>query len=237
MNSTYQRIIGSLTIISGIIAFVSYFLVACSVNFNFDFFSNPKLVFSIPDVNFSMLRWSMITDIFGYYLLLLPALIFMHGWLKSKTEWSKLISVCGLFYIMIGATGAAILAAVWPALLLKHAQISAQQQEIIENLFEAFSLMVGNGLWNILDALLCGIWLTCLGMVLKKDYNLIGLFTIMVGIISLFDSFGNILDIKIVADIAVNLYLILAPLWAIVLGIIILTKNNINSLKLKLTNE
>lgn len=226
MNVNYQRSVGILTLLSGIIGFVSYFLVAGAVNFNFDFFSSPVLIFSLPEVNINMLRWSMITDIFGYYLLLLPALIVIHHWLKQKTNWSELITVCGLFYIMIGAMGASILAVVWPALLIKYPTAFAEQQSMIELLFESFSLMVGNGIWNIFDSLLCGIWLTGVGLILKKEQKPLGLFTILVGIISLLDSFGNILNIKFIAELAVNLYLVLAPLWAIVLGSRMLKKGN-----------
>ena len=84
INNNYRNTVGWITILSGIIGFVSYFLVAGSVNFNFDFFSNPVLIFSIPNVHIGMLRWSMISDIFGYYLLLLPALFLMNEWLRGE---------------------------------------------------------------------------------------------------------------------------------------------------------
>ena len=44
INNNYRNTVGWITILSGIIGFVSYFLVAGSVNFNFDFFSNPVLI-------------------------------------------------------------------------------------------------------------------------------------------------------------------------------------------------
>ena len=87
----FKNTVGWITILSGIVSFISYFLVAGSVNFNFDFFSNPVLIFSLPDVHIGMLRWSMIADIFVYYLLLLPALFFIHEWLLDKTKWRNLI--------------------------------------------------------------------------------------------------------------------------------------------------
>src|SRR3989339_830030 len=105
----HKKIVGLITILSGIVAFISYFLVAAAVNFNFDFFSNPVIIFSLENVNISMLRWSMITDVFGYYLLLLPALYFIYDWLKDKTPWKNLLTFCGTSYILIGAVGASIL--------------------------------------------------------------------------------------------------------------------------------
>ncbi|MBK8371062.1 MAG: hypothetical protein IPL20_06735 [Saprospiraceae bacterium] len=225
-NNKYRKTVGWITILSGVVGFISYFLVAGSVNFNFDFFSNPVLIFSMQDVNIAMLRWSMITDIFGYYLLLLPVLFFIHEWLRSKTEWRNLITFCGTSYILAGAMGASILAVTWPSFLTKFPLSSPEQQETIKLLFESFSLMVGNGIWNLFDTLVCGVWLIGIGIFIKQEKSFLGWFTMVVGIISLLDGFGNIMEIKVIADMAVNLYLILAPLWAINIGFSIL-KNRI----------
>ncbi|MBK7302682.1 MAG: hypothetical protein IPI90_05390 [Saprospiraceae bacterium] len=223
-NNSFVNTVGWITIISGIVAFVSYFLVACSVNFNFDFFSNPVIIFSLPDVQIGMLRWSMIADILGYYLLLLPALFFIHEWLLGKTEWRQLITFCGTSYILAGALGASVLAATWPPFLIKFPMASAEQQDTIKLLFESFSLMVGNGIWNLFDTLVCGVWMVGIGRYIKREMPILGWFTIAVGCISFTDGIGNILEIKVVADIAVNLYLILAPVWAIAIGLAIIKK-------------
>lgn len=120
LNSyNFRSTAGWITILSGIIGFISYFLVAGSVNFNFDFFSDPALIFSMTGVNTGMLRWSMITDIFGYYLLLTPFIFFMHEWLFNKSVWRNLFTFCGTAYVMAGAIGAAILAVIWPAFLTR----------------------------------------------------------------------------------------------------------------------
>lgn len=221
-NNNFRNTVGWITISSGLVGFVSYFLVAGAVNFNFDFFSNPTLIFSLPDVHIGMLRWSMIADIFGYYLLLLPVLFFIHEWLRGKTEWRNLITFCGTSYILAGAIGASILAVTWPSFLTKFPLSSPEQQDTIKLLFESFSLMVGNGIWNLFDTIVCGVWMVGIGIFIKQEKSLLGWFTIAIGLISLFDGFGNILEIQAIADIAVNLYLVLAPTWAIALGIAIL---------------
>lgn len=224
----HKKIVGFITILSGIIAFLSYFLVAAAVNFNFDFFSNPVIIFSLENVNISMLRLSMITDVFGYYLLLLPVLYFIYDWLKDKTPWKNLITFCGTSYILIGAVGASILAFVWPYHLNEFTSASTQQQETIKLLFGSFSQMVAGGIWNMFDSLVGGIWWIGVGLFIKKDYRILGWFTITVGLLSLLDSLGNMLEINALAETAVNLYLILAPLWAIFLGFKLLNKNSFN---------
>ncbi|HNR06353.1 MAG TPA: hypothetical protein PKM27_03500 [Saprospiraceae bacterium] len=219
MNAVkFKRTVGGITVLSGIIGFTSYFLVAGSVSFNFEFFSNPSLIFSMPDVNIVMLRWSMITDLFGYYLLLLPFIFFMHEWLLNKSAWRKLFTFCGTAYVMAGAIGAAILAVTWPAFLTKYPGSPHEQQETIKLLFESFSLMVGNGIWNLFDTLVCGVWMIGIGVYIKRVKSFLGWFTVAVGIISLLDGFGNMLELSEVSDLALNLFLFLAPLWAIFIG-------------------
>lgn len=227
-NNKFRNTVGWITILSGIVAFISYFLVAASVNFNFDFFSNPIIIFSIPDVHIGMLRWSMIADIFGYYLLLLPALFFIHEWLLGKTAWRNLITFCGTSYILAGAVGASILAVTWTSFLTKFPISSAEQQETIKLLFDSFSQMVYGGLWNLFDTIVGGVWWIGIGIFIKREKLFLGWFTISVGVLSLLDGFGNILEINAIAETALNLFLILAPTWAIFLGISILNKLSMN---------
>lgn len=200
----YRNIVGWITILSGIVGFISYFLVAGAVNFNFEFFSSPSLIFSIEGVSSIMLKWSMITDIFGYYLLLLPILFFIHEWLKGKTEWRNIFTFCGASYIFAGALGAAILSSTWPVLLDKFPNATPQQQEIIKLSFENLSLIVGNGIWNLFDAFVFGVWFIAIGVFIKREKAFWGWFTIFVGLLSLLDFIGNALEIKSIAEIALN---------------------------------
>ena len=125
--STSRITVAWLTIASGIVALVSYFLVAGGVNFNFEVFSNPIVIFDLDNVHIDLLKWSMITDIFGYYVLLLPLLFYLHRWLQVKSEWANVISFSGLAYILLGSAGAAILAIIWPLCLHRFSQVSSAE--------------------------------------------------------------------------------------------------------------
>lgn len=219
--------VGWITILSGIIAFISYISVAAAVNFNFEFFSDATLIFSTQGVSSSLLRWSMITDIFGYYLLLLPSLFLIHEWMKTKTAWAAVFTTCGGIYIIAGAAGAAILGSAWPSLLDKYPSASPEQQEIIRQNFETLSLAVVDGLWNLLDALAFGVWFIAIGFLLIKHHAFLGWFTLFTGLCSALDFTGNIFGMKALADAALNLYLVLAPLWAIVFGIALLRNQSL----------
>lgn len=164
----------------------------------------------------------MITDLFGYYLLLLPALFFIHEWLKTKSAWAEVFTTCGVIYIVAGAAGAAILASAWPALLDKYPSASPEQQEIIRQNFDTLALVVVNGIWNMLESLVFGVWFIAFGYLLKRQHTVLGWFTLLTGLCSALDFTGNMLGIKALADAALNLYLVLAPLWAIVFGLLLL---------------
>lgn len=218
----HRNSVAWITILSGVIGLLSYLLVAGAVNFNFDFFSDTSLIFSIDGVSSTMLKWSMITDVFGYYLLLLPLLFYLHEWLNGKTEWRNVFTFCGASYIFAGALGASILASAWPVLLDKFPSSSPEQQEIIKQSFENLALIVSGGIWNLFDALMFGVWFIAIGVFIKIENSLWGWFTIIVGFLSALDFSGNALGVKGLAETALNLYLVLAPIWAIGFGTSIL---------------
>lgn len=73
-------------------------------------FSNPLALLSSGAAAAQTLRWSMVLDIFGYYLLLVPAIVFLWLQLKSKGAHISGFAISGLLYVLAGAGGAAILA-------------------------------------------------------------------------------------------------------------------------------
>ena len=216
-----RKIVGFVTLISGVIGLVSYVLVLMAVNFNFEFFNDPSQIFQTEGKSSLLLKWSMITDLFGYYLLLVPVLFFIHNWMEMKTTWSPVFTFCGAAYIFAGALGASILGASWPMLIDKFSLATSVQQDMVKLSFENLSWMVGDGIWNIFDACMFGVWFIAVGVLVKRENKTWGWFTISIGTLSALDFIGNIFNIKIIADTALNLYLVLAPIWAILAGIAI----------------
>ena len=217
-----KSLLGLLTILSGVIAFISYVLVAVAVNYNFDVFSDPVLILSLPEVNLLALKWSMITDVLGYYLLLLPAIFFLQNWMEDKTQWAKALTFCGTSYVLVGSIGAAILGVVWPLLIKEFQATNAPEtRESIQLSFQLISELVYGGLWNLLGMLVGGIWWLGIGILLQRDYKVLGWAIILLGFCSLLDSVGGMLELKALSDIGLNIYLLLAPICAICLGIMI----------------
>jgi hypothetical protein len=222
-----QRITGWMSLASGLIALVSYYLVAASVHFNFEFFSNPAIVFQGQEVDRGMLRWSMIADVFGYYLLLLPLIFFLGRQMEGHTPWNGLIRFMGTGYVLMGAAGACILAVVWPFLLDAHDTAETSLQPSVVLLFQTSAQGVVTGIWNMLDGWLGAAWWIAVSLFLMKRMKIVSWLGIATGIFSLLDATGNMLEWKSLADVSVNAYLVLAPVWTIAIGVVLIRKEQV----------
>ena len=227
MNSqqSFQRFAAVTAIVSFPLALASDVLSGLPINFSPDVATNPALMLSVGTDGANLLRWGMILDMFSYYLPLLPVALFLWRWLASKNpDWVRFYTFCGLGYILIGATGAVILAAIQPPLINAYAQASAEQRVMLETVFNTIWSMVYGGMWNILGGLLAGTWFLGIGLLLRSERRLFSIFSIILGISALLDSLGFILGIEALALLGVAIYVLLAPFWALWLGIDLLRK-------------
>jgi len=214
-----QRIIGVLTLLSGLISLGSMTVGLLAVDFNFDTFSNPVAILSNLTSNTALLiKWFMLTDMFGYYLLLLPILFYAHSRLASTTGWAPLITSSGFAYILIGAIGAAALSAAWPALMVSYQHAAPADKELYKAAFLLSNDLVVKGIWNVLEVWLAGIWWIGLGLCTIQSRPL-KIITITLGAGCLLDGFGEAIGVPAVAETGLNIYLLLAIVWAIWIGI------------------
>lgn len=219
----HQKVIGIITITSGLLALACMIASAIGVNYNFDAFYNPVLILTTPGANAQAARWSMIFDMLGYYLLLLPVIYLLHDWIKTRTPWSRVITVSGMAYILVGAIGASILAVVWPHIINTYPLAPASQQEILKSNFELVNAMVYGGMWNLLEMFFAATWWIATGILLyKHNHKLVGSTALLTGIFSLADGLAGMFELSKLHELALNAYLLLAIAWAILTGIFLL---------------
>jgi uncharacterized protein DUF4386 len=224
-NRSFQSFAAITAIVSFFFAVASDVFQGIPVNFNSDFPINPNIFLTVGTNGASLLRWGLLLDMLGYYLPLLPLALFLQHWLKTKNPiWACFYTTCGLGYILIGATGAVALAVGQPPLINAYAQASAEQRAVLETIFGAIWSIVYRGLWNILGELLIGIWFLGVGLVLRSERRALGIVGIVVGLAALLDSLGMILGIEGLAFLGLSVYIILAPIWALWIGIDLLRK-------------
>lgn len=221
----YQRPIGVATILSGFLALACMIATMIAVDFNFDALSNPLIILSLPGTNIRAARASMIFDLFGYYLLLLPAIYLMHDWLKQQSPWASLISICGVAYVLIGAIGAAILAVVWPGIMAAYPAASPADQKILAANFSLVNDIVYAGMWNLLEMIFAATWWLFVGFqLIKRNYHFTGWLTTLTGISCLGDGFAGIIQSATMHEVFLNAYVSISILWAIAIGIFFVRK-------------
>ena len=225
MDSTrsFQRHAALAAMASAPLAYASITLSLASVGFDFDAFSKPLLLLQAGAAGASLWRWSMLLDIVGYYLLIVPLSLFLCGWLRSKSPGHAELYTLGLLgYSLVGAIGAAMMATIVPPLMLDYASADATRRQVLEITFTTASNMVYVGLWNLLEQLLGGIGWIGLGVLLRTERSALGTLSIVVGCCALLDFAGTVLQNETLGMVGLNAYLVLAPAWAFLLGVSLL---------------
>lgn len=220
-----KKIIGLLTILSGILALACMVVGLIATNYDSEAFANPTKLMEMPEVSTGLLRWFMLLDMFGYYLLLIPVLFFLHRTLEQTTSWASVFTSLGMGYILTGAMGAAILAVTWPELIERYEVASSMMQEVYKGDFQLMTEIVYKGLWNYLEVLAGGIWWIGIGYFMIH-HRALKIITIILGASCLIDGLGEIFQLPILAEIGLNVYLLLGIIWPIWIGIL-LTKNKL----------
>ena len=224
-HQSFQRFAALAAIISFPLTLGSIVLSGMALDFNMEASTNPALLLSVGADGASLSRWGMILEMLGFYLPLLPVALFLWRWIGPRNpDWVLFYTSCGLGYILVGAIGAAILAAVHPPLISAYAQAPVEQRPVLEAVFSAIGNMVYGGMWAMLDTLLVGIWFLGIGLLLQGERRLFSIFSIVLGISALLSSLGVILGIEAIAFFLGVIYGLLAPVWALWLGIDLLRK-------------
>jgi hypothetical protein len=191
-----------------------------AVRFDLDAVSNPLLLLRSGAAGAKLWRWSMILDLFGYYLLIIPVILYLRGTLRAKSPyWVDLCAYCLLAYCLIGALGAAILAMSTPALIEGYANAVPRQREILESLASSYADTVYKAMWNVLAELFAATGWIGFGVLLRGEHRALGTMTLALGVACLVDSVGTMFQWQLLSVTALSIYLLLAPLWALCVGL------------------
>lgn len=217
----YRLTVACTSIFAGILAAYCMYVGADAVDYDFEAFANPVLTLKYA-AHFEQARLFLVLDLFGYYLLLLPLIFYLHQQYKFQSSWMPLITFSGLAYVLIGSIGAAILTALWPGLMNDYITTNDTAKESIALVFKTSTLLVTEGLWNILEVIFASIWWIGIATLIKRENKWLGALSLATGLATLADAAGNIIGLKSLAEAGLNLYLVLGILWPIILGIYII---------------
>ena len=218
-QDNFKLIAATMAIISAPLALGASIILAQALEFNAEVMSNPANLVTLGTqvaVTFSKVEF---TGMFGYYLLLLPATLYLWYWLKPRDP--KLVGMSTIFgfgYIFVGAIGSAVLVSVAPPLMNIYHQTLESQREIIQAVFQVVTNL-GIVAFLSLSYILGGIWWLGIGLVLRVERRILGIVTVVQGIATFVYGVGAMLQIETLTNLEVLTFL--APIWAFWLGVVI----------------
>jgi hypothetical protein len=193
-----------------------------TVDFNVAGMTDPLVLLRAGASAGPLWRWSMVLDIFGYYLPIVPLVLLLRTSLRDRgPNWVDLYAFCLLAYCLIGAIGGAMLATALPTLIKDYAT-SPDHRVAVQTVFTGYTDGIYRGLWNLLEEFLAGVGWIGFGILLRPRRRRLGAVTIILGSACILDSAGTALGVDAVSSVGLTLYLVLAPIWAGWLGVDIL---------------
>ena len=131
----------------------------------------------------ALLRWGAILDMFYSYLLIAPLALFLHRRLRPIKPWLADIGTIGaLAYIFVGAAGAAILATVGSSLVEAYGAAAPADRAAIATAFDVLRNTVYFGLWQMLNPITAGIWISSVGWLVLAQRPIVGRFLVVLGV-------------------------------------------------------
>jgi len=219
-ETSFKRIAAIMTILAAPVGLGSFVLVGIAVNFNLDAVSNFMDVINLGASAAGPLHLAwIITDFFGT-LLLAPAAFYLWKWLKPRSP--NLVTLSALFgfaYFLTAAIILSLIGAAVPTLMRAYETASGTERDMVFVLLTALFNMLYNG-GGPLVYFLAGIWWLGTGAVLRQERPILGILTMIMGIIGLGvwveQTFG-IASLVFIED----LIFYLTYIWAVWLGITI----------------
>jgi hypothetical protein len=221
----FQQLAGVSCLLAGACYVGGAVLMAAAVNFNLSLDAFSSTMIAVGPRGAELLRWGLLLDGLGSYLLLAPLALYLWGWLKPENVGlANLYTLSGLAYMLVGAIGAFVLAAALPPLINAYGAASAAQRETLQVVFNTIFNAVYRGLWNPLEVLLLAAWLLGLGPWIARTRPALGRLTQLVGLLALLDAVGRFLGLEPLFMVGVSVLLALLPLWLLWWGIELLRR-------------
>ena len=218
--SSFRRVAAITAIVSAPLALGASIILVLAIGVDPEVISNPANLITLGPRVAGIFRGVEFVGMFGYYLLLLPAALYLWDWLRPQNpNLVNVYTVFGLAYILIGAIGSAVLVTVLPPMMSAYPQASEAQREVLMSIFQTFSDLAIVALFS-LSYILGGMWWLGTGLLLRLERRILGMVTVVQGVVTLGYGVGLMLQVEPLAMLEPLTFF--APIWALWLGVVIL---------------
>ena len=222
-QTSFRRIAAISAILSAPLALLSTFIAIAAVGFNFELLDEPVGLVKLGAGAAELFAWSWILAALGFYLLLIPAAIYLRYWLKSlEPNLVGMYTAFGLGYCFIGAISLFTMTTVLSPMMHAYAEAPGPQQDVLVVVFQAIANLASTSL-STLTFMLGGVWWLGIGLELRAGHRILGIVTVILGIATLGSGLGYLFHIEPFARLEMFNYF-LGPVWAAWLGILILRR-------------
>ena len=213
----YHRLVAVITWIGVVVGFTCLYLGLKTVDFDLDAMTDPLNQLRRASMEKAdLIEWSMLCDIFGFYLLMIPGVIYIWYWLRDRNPFLMAIStVSMLLYILTGALGGGILSILWPSIVRAYVGASSDpvMSQILTEQFKLVTNLVYTGMWGRVEYILIAVWVAAVSALTWSDKRAFSIFGYIGALGSLLSAVGETFSIRGLADNAINVYMIGVPLW------------------------
>jgi hypothetical protein len=220
-QTLFKRIAAVSAMLAAPVQLVFMIIVFLAIDFNTEIMADQSLMIILGNQAAEMFRWGEILDIFGFYLLLIPVVLYLRHWLRSHSpNLVNLVTVFGLGSIFFGVAGAAIRYGAMTEMMHAYAGASGAEREMFAVAFKVLIDVIFSGL-GTLEVPFLGVWLLGIGLVLQRERRAFGLFTTILSIGYFGALAGGLLQIDLLIVLFTGIIVPIFPIWTIWLGIVI----------------
>lgn len=228
LEARFVRVAGLCALLAGASSIANLWLTA--VLAGFDPAHSPYLSVAVAagtEGGGALLRWSLVIDALGYYLMLVPLALVLHSRLSQRSpSFAQLLTVAGVGSLLLGAVGAAVLAGAWPPLVDTYRAGNPVARALAEHSYLTLSHAVYRGVWNLLVSALHGVWVLGVGVLLARAHPRLARFSLVLGVATLVDALAAVLFPGPIHDKVLFGYLMLTPFWCLGWGLRLMRENS-----------
>jgi len=214
-NMLFRRIAGVSAILAVLIGGLSGVLFLAAGEFRLDWLLDPMRLLGVGPSRAQLLRWGALTDMLGYYLLLIPLIVCVGTELRQRADpIVDLFTGAGVLYAGIGATAAVVLAEAGPVLLRAYDQADPAARDGVALAFQVLTNAVYKGAWQTLEVLPLAVWAAGTGVLLWDRRRVLGGVGITMGILGLVSAVVRMTQVGVGTGPAIGYAALAATLFA-----------------------